>query len=166
MRCSLLEPAFRSRLPVITLPLLLLSVSSPSGRSFPPPPPRPSTGASSPRTRASIPDTAQAMIAQAGGLGLRGAFVDVGAQHFTYRCAEPRGEYRSSRPSRLVPESGQGFIDSTQDSWLSGTPSQKNIDVGTVVLSARPPDQKSISTRVSNRLMLPSGYLSATWPKP
>ena len=59
----------------------------------------------------SVPETVQAIIAQAGGLGLRGAFVSIGAQHFTYRCAEPHGEYRSSRPSRLVSEGGQGFVD-------------------------------------------------------
>ena len=51
----------------------------------------------------SLPETVQAIIAQAGGLGLRGAF--------TYHCAEPHGEYRSSRPSRLVSEGGQAFVD-------------------------------------------------------
>ena len=54
----------------------------------------------------SLPDTIQAILAQAGGLGLTGAFVYVGAQHFTYRCAEPRGEYRSGQPSRLIAEGG------------------------------------------------------------
>lgn len=57
------------------------------------------------------PDTIQAIFQQAGGLGLRGAFVYIGAQNFTYRCAEALGEYRSRRPSRLVSESGQGFVD-------------------------------------------------------
>ena len=59
----------------------------------------------------SLPETVQAILAQAGGLGLRGAFVYVGAQDFTYRCAEPHGEYRSSQPSRLVSENGIGFVD-------------------------------------------------------
>ncbi len=59
----------------------------------------------------SLPETVQAILAQAGGLGLRGAFVYTGAQQFTYRCAEPHGEYRSSRPSRLVSERGAGFVD-------------------------------------------------------
>ncbi len=59
----------------------------------------------------SLPETVQAILAQAGGLGLHGAFVYIGAQRFTYRCAEPHGEYRSSRPSRLVSESGVGFVD-------------------------------------------------------
>lgn len=59
----------------------------------------------------SLPETVQAIIAQAGGLGLGGAFVYVGAQNFTYRCAEALGEHRSSRLSRLVSEGGQGFID-------------------------------------------------------
>ena len=59
----------------------------------------------------SLPERVQAILAQAGGLGLRGAFVYVGAQDFTYRCAEPVGEYRSSRPSRLASEGGLGFIE-------------------------------------------------------
>jgi hypothetical protein len=49
----------------------------------------------------SLPDTIRAIVSQAGGLGLRGAFVYVGAHNLTYRCPEPVGEYRSSRPSRL-----------------------------------------------------------------
>ena len=59
----------------------------------------------------SLPETVQAIIAQAGGLGLRGAFTYIGASAFSYRCAEALGEYRSSRPSRLISECGQGFID-------------------------------------------------------
>jgi len=49
--------------------------------------------------------------AQAGGLGLHGAFTYIGASAFSYRCAEALGEYRSSRPSRLVSENGQRFVD-------------------------------------------------------
>ena len=60
---------------------------------------------------ASLPETVQAILAQAGGQGLNGAFTYIGAQHFTYRCAEALGEYRSSRPSRFVSESVQGFIE-------------------------------------------------------
>jgi hypothetical protein len=60
---------------------------------------------------ASLPETVQAILAQAGGLGLHGAFTYIGAQHFTYRCAEAVGEYRSSRTSRLVSEAGQGFVE-------------------------------------------------------
>ena len=60
---------------------------------------------------ASLPETVQAILAQAGGLGLNGAFAYIGAQHFTYRCAEAVGEYRSARTSRLVSEAGQGFVD-------------------------------------------------------
>ena len=59
----------------------------------------------------SLPETVQAILTQAGDLGLRGAFVYIGAQNFTCRCAEALGEYRSSRPSRLVSESGQGFVE-------------------------------------------------------
>jgi len=58
-----------------------------------------------------VPETVQAIIAQAGGLGMRGAFVYVGAQHLTFKCAEPEGEYRSSRTSRLVSERGLGSVD-------------------------------------------------------
>ena len=60
---------------------------------------------------ASLPETVQAILAQAGGLGLNGAFAYIGAQHFTYRYAEAVGEYRSARTSRLVSEAGQGFVD-------------------------------------------------------
>jgi hypothetical protein len=58
-----------------------------------------------------LPETIQAIIAQAGGLGLHGAFVYIGATHFIYRCAEMHGEFRSSRPSRLVTSEGLGFIE-------------------------------------------------------
>jgi hypothetical protein len=58
-----------------------------------------------------VPDTVQAIIAQAGGLGMRGAFIYVGARDITYRCAEPDGEYRSSRQSRLVSKRGRGSVD-------------------------------------------------------
>jgi len=58
-----------------------------------------------------LPDTIQAIVLQAGGLGLRGAIVYVGAHHLTYRCSEPVGEYRSSRPSRLTSEAGFGFVE-------------------------------------------------------
>jgi hypothetical protein len=59
----------------------------------------------------SLPETIRTIIAQAGGLGLAGAFTYVGASQFTYRCAEAEGEYRSGRPSRLVSEAGLGFVD-------------------------------------------------------
>jgi hypothetical protein len=59
----------------------------------------------------SLPDTIQAIIAKAGGLGLHGALVYIGASHFTYRCAEAHGEYRWGKPSRLVTSQGGGFID-------------------------------------------------------
>jgi hypothetical protein len=40
----------------------------------------------------SLPDTIRAIVNQAGGLGLRSAFVYVGAHNLTYRCPEPVGE--------------------------------------------------------------------------
>jgi len=58
-----------------------------------------------------VPDTVQAIIAQAGGLGMRGAFIYVGAHNITYRCAEAEGEYRSSRMSRLGSFRGFGCVD-------------------------------------------------------
>lgn len=58
-----------------------------------------------------VPDTVQAIIAQAGGLGLSGAFVYVGAHETTYRCAEAHGEYRSGYLSRLVSQHGIGSVD-------------------------------------------------------
>lgn len=58
-----------------------------------------------------VPDTVQAIVAQAGGMGLKGALVYVGVRDLTYRCAEPDGEYRSSRPSRLVSKRGLGCVD-------------------------------------------------------
>jgi hypothetical protein len=59
----------------------------------------------------SIPETIRTILAQAGGHGLSGAFTYVGASQFTYRCSEVEGEYRSSRPSRMLSEAGLGFID-------------------------------------------------------
>jgi hypothetical protein len=60
---------------------------------------------------ASLPETVQTILAQAGGLGLPGAFAYIGASAFSHRCAEMVGEYRSSRPSRLKSEGGEPFID-------------------------------------------------------
>ena len=58
-----------------------------------------------------IPETIRTIIAQAGGLGLRGAFVYIGASKLTYRCAESVNEYRSGRPSRLITDHGTAFVD-------------------------------------------------------
>src|SRR5688572_11708321 len=58
-----------------------------------------------------VPDTVQAIIAQAGGLGMRGALVCIGARNITYRCAESDGEYRSSHMSRLVSRRGRGCVE-------------------------------------------------------
>ncbi len=57
-----------------------------------------------------VPDTVQAIIAQAGGLGMRGAFIYVGARDISYRCAEPVGEYRSSCMSQLGSQRGLGCV--------------------------------------------------------
>ena len=66
----------------------------------------PSVGAQpirSPMKTESLPETVQAIIAQAGGLGLRGAFVYIGAQNFTYRCAKHRRPVRRHAPARAGP---------------------------------------------------------------
>ena len=58
-----------------------------------------------------VPDTVQAIVAQAGGMGMRGAFVYVGARDTSFRCAQVDGEYHSSRMSSLVVGRGHGFVD-------------------------------------------------------
>jgi hypothetical protein len=58
-----------------------------------------------------VPDTVQALVAQAGGLGMRGAFVYVGARYVTYQCAQSEGEYRSDHPSRLGMKRGRGCVE-------------------------------------------------------
>jgi hypothetical protein len=58
-----------------------------------------------------LPDTIQAIIAQAGGPSLHGAFVYIGAHDYTYRCAEMHGEFRSGQRSRLVKRDGVTVID-------------------------------------------------------
>jgi hypothetical protein len=65
----------------------------------------------SPMKLESLPDTIQAIATQAGGPGLRGAFLYVGAHNLTYHCPEPAGEYRPSYPSRLASEGSLGFVD-------------------------------------------------------
>lgn len=39
-----------------------------------------------------LPETVQTIIAQAGGLGLQGAFAYIGASAFSHRCAEAVGD--------------------------------------------------------------------------
>ena len=60
---------------------------------------------------ASIPETIRTIIAQAGGLGLRGAFTYIGASRLRYRCVQPTGEYRSAYTSRLTSENGPPRVD-------------------------------------------------------
>lgn len=58
----------------------------------------------------SLPETIRAIIKQAGGLGLRGAFTYVGANRLAYRCPELTGECRPDEPSRISIEEGVGFV--------------------------------------------------------
>jgi hypothetical protein len=62
------------------------------------------------KTKNVPPDTIQAIVAQASGMGLRGAFVYVGAHDITYKCPEAVGECRSSHPSHLGSKRGLGCV--------------------------------------------------------
>jgi hypothetical protein len=69
-----------------------------SGEAPPPPPPPKAKSAPAPAPKKSeVPDTIRTIIEQCGGMGLRGAFVYVGAQEFNYKCPNVRGECRGSR---------------------------------------------------------------------
>ncbi|MCL4180470.1 MAG: hypothetical protein KJ072_22335, partial [Verrucomicrobia bacterium] len=81
-------------------------------------------------------------IAQAGGLGLAGAFTYVGANQFTYRCAEAEGEYRSSRPSRLVSEPGLGFVD--YEVGLQARVNGKRGRAWTLIIAYEPDDTYTV----------------------
>ena len=89
-----------------------------------------------------VPDTIRAILDQAGGLGLRGAFTYIGASQFTYRCPEPHGEYRSSRPSRLQAEGGQGFVD--YDVGLQCGVNGKRGHAWTLIVAYEPDDTYSV----------------------
>lgn len=58
-----------------------------------------------------LSDTVRAIIDQAGGLGLRGAFAYIGASGLSYKCSEHYGEYRSASPSRLMANQGIIFVE-------------------------------------------------------
>ncbi|HNQ89031.1 MAG TPA: hypothetical protein PKM73_10490 [Verrucomicrobiota bacterium] len=107
----------------------------------------------------SLPETVQAIIAQAGGLGLRGAFVYVGASAFTYRCAEPHGEYRSSRPSRLVSEGGQGFVD--YEVGLQCRVNGKRGHVWTLIIAYEPNDVYTVWLVEAHRQRQPGSMVLA-----
>ena len=89
-----------------------------------------------------VPDTIRAILDQAGGLGLRGAFTYIGASQFTYRCPEPHGEYRSSRPSRLQAEGGPGFVD--YDVGLQCRVNGKRGHAWTLIVAYEPDDTYSV----------------------
>ena len=89
-----------------------------------------------------VPDTIRAILDQAGGLGLRGAFTYIGASQFTYRCPEPHGEYRSSRPSRLQSEGGQGFVD--YEVGLQCRVNGKRGHAWTLIVAYEPDDTYSV----------------------
>jgi hypothetical protein len=68
----------------------------------PPPPPKAKpTPAPAPKPKSKVPETIRTIIEQCGGMGLRGAFVYVGAQEFSYKCPNVRGECRGS-PSNIT----------------------------------------------------------------
>jgi len=89
-----------------------------------------------------LPETIRTIIAQAGGLGLAGAFTYVGASQFTYRCAEAEREYRSSRPSRLVSEAGLGFVD--YEVGLQARVNGKRGRAWTLIIAYEPDDTYTV----------------------
>jgi hypothetical protein len=89
-----------------------------------------------------VPETVQAIIAQAGGLGLSGAFTYIGASQFSYRCAEPVGEYRSTRPSRLVSDAGLGFVD--YEVGLQARVNGKRGRAWTLIIAYEPDDTYTV----------------------
>lgn len=91
---------------------------------------------------ASIPETIRTIIAQAGGLGLRGAFTYIGASRLRFRCAEPTGEYRSDYPSRLTSEGGAPRVDF--DVGLEARVNGKPGRAWTLIIAYEPDDTYSV----------------------
>lgn len=58
-----------------------------------------------------LPDTIQSIISQAGGLGMQGAFVYVGAGPFSYSCPQPEGECRPDKQSWLALSGELGSVE-------------------------------------------------------
>jgi hypothetical protein len=107
----------------------------------------------------SLPETVQAILAQAGGLGLHGAFGYIGASAFSYRCAELVGEYRSARTSRLVSEGGQGFVD--YEVGLQCRVNGKRGRVWTLIVAYEPTDVYTVWLVEARRERKPSEMVLA-----
>ena len=90
----------------------------------------------------SLPDTIQVIIATAGGLGLRGAFVYVGASHFRYRCDEAEGEHRSDFESRFA--TTHGAPDVEFDVGLQFRVNGKPRKVWTMLIAYEPNDTYTV----------------------
>ena len=90
----------------------------------------------------SLPDTIQVIFATAGGLGLRGAFVYVGAYQFRYRCAEPSGEYRSGFESHLITKNEMADVDF--DVGLQFRVNGKPRKVWTLLIAYEPNDTYTV----------------------
>lgn len=74
---------------------------APEPKAAPPPPLKP-------KESKELPYTIRTIIAQCGGMGLRGAFTYVGAHQFTFKCPQREGECRSSYRSKVTDE---GLVD-------------------------------------------------------
>jgi len=90
----------------------------------------------------SIPETIRTIIEQAGGLGLRGAFVYIGASKLVYRCAQSTGEFRSGKPSCLSTEAGSPSI--AFDVGLSCRVNGKRGREWTMIIAYEPDDTYTI----------------------
>ncbi len=74
--------------------------------SPPPPPPKPKPAPAS--NPSGPPYTIRTIIEQCGGMGLRGAFVYIGASRFTYKCDDVESECRPGTRSSVTKE---GLVD-------------------------------------------------------
>jgi len=90
----------------------------------------------------SLPDTIQVIFATAGGLGLRGAFVYVGAHQFRYRCAESSGEYRSGFESHLTTKNAMADVEF--DVGLQFRVNGKPRKVWTLLIAYEPNDTYTV----------------------
>jgi DNA-binding XRE family transcriptional regulator len=112
-----------------------------------------------------LPEMVQVIIARAGALGSRGAFACIGATASTYRCAKTVGEHRSSRPSRLVSERGQGFKDC--EVGLQCRVNGKRWPASTLIIACEPTDVHAFGlVRVAGPPSTCPGGRPSTWQGP
>jgi len=90
----------------------------------------------------STPETIRTIIEQAGGLGLRGAFVYIGASKLVSRCPQFTGEYRSGQPSRLLTD--DGFPSVAFEVGLSCRVNGKRGRDWTIIIAYEPDDTYTV----------------------